>query len=98
MKICLSSCPSDSPFSDAGLCTSRCSSGSYSNLQGVLTCQASCNQLYIFNASNSNSKLCVSVCEALSVVDGNMCTDKCSSALPYNDSKICSNKCTSGAY
>ncbi|CAL6006145.1 Conserved_hypothetical protein [Hexamita inflata] len=99
-KKCLSSCPSDSPFSDAGLCTSRCSSGSYSNLQGVLTCQASCNQLYIFNASNSNSKLCVSVCSSNQIQKGYECISNqgCPTDQPYNDSKICSNKCASGAY
>ncbi|CAL6017872.1 Cathepsin_L [Hexamita inflata] len=80
---CLSSCPSAAPFNDSTACVARCSSGAYLAAGSNLTCVSSCTEIYIKNASNSNSKQCLS---------------SCPDATPYYETGACVVKCSTGAY
>ncbi|CAL5992405.1 Cathepsin_L [Hexamita inflata] len=98
-KQCLTTCPTTNPYSDAGLCSVRCSSGSYANVSGVFTCQASCTQFYVINVSNQNSQQCVTVCPVQYFIIGQLCTSSCPAEIPYNSSATtCVAKCATGAY
>ncbi|CAL6030959.1 Cathepsin_L [Hexamita inflata] len=79
---CLQFCPSDAPYSDAGLCSLRCISGAYSIIDNQYICQDSCS-LFITNISNQNSKQCIKFCPL---------------AAPYYDPGSCSVSCTSGYF
>ncbi|CAL6017974.1 Cathepsin_L [Hexamita inflata] len=84
-KQCITTCPEAIPYYETGACVSRCTSGSYQVINGqdqTIFCQDSCT-LYLINASNSNSKQCLS---------------KCPTTAPYSESGLCSIRCPSGAY
>ncbi|CAL5975126.1 Cathepsin_L [Hexamita inflata] len=96
---CLSACQAATPYSDAGLCTARCASGAYANVSGILTCQATCTQFYVVNATNSNSQQCMTACPTAYFIIGKLCSATCPTATPYNDSATtCITKCATGAY
>ncbi|CAL6000225.1 Cathepsin_L [Hexamita inflata] len=96
---CLSACPTTTPYIDVRLCADRCASGAYASVSGVLTCQASCTQFYILNATNSNSKQCMAACPTAYFIFGQQCSATCPAATPYNDSATtCVSKCATGAY
>ncbi|CAL6048345.1 Cathepsin_L [Hexamita inflata] len=76
-KRCLSSCIGATPYSTSGLCSARCSSGTYSLVSGVLTCQASCPTLFVTNTTNNYSKQCVAACSSTQVLSGSECKPKC---------------------
>ncbi|CAL6086332.1 Cathepsin_L [Hexamita inflata] len=97
-KTCLTSCPANIPFSDAGLCSARCTSGAYSNATGPLICQDSCLEFFFVNTTNDNSRLCLSVCPATQMTNGKECVFVCPAATPYNDSFNCVDLCASKAY
>ncbi|CAL5991158.1 Conserved_hypothetical protein [Hexamita inflata] len=77
-QLCKSSCPASKPFYDAskncsatctmfvetnGQCVAHCSSGIYSVVSSIKTCQtADCTGNFVINASDSNSKQCVTQC------------------------------------
>ncbi|CAL6107090.1 Cathepsin_L [Hexamita inflata] len=79
---CLSSCPSAAPFNDSTACVARCSSGAYLAAGSNLTCVSSCTEIYVTNASNSNSKQCLS---------------SCPDATPYYETGACVVSVTIGA-
>ncbi|CAL6031001.1 proprotein_convertase subtilisin/kexin type 5 isoform X1 [Hexamita inflata] len=97
-KQCLPSCPATTPYSDAGLCSSRCVSGNYSSSTGSLICQGACAKFFVTNASNSNSKQCVDSCQAGQVTSSQECLSACPAIAPFNDSTACVGRCVSGAY
>ncbi|CAL6019289.1 Cathepsin_L [Hexamita inflata] len=97
-QTCLASCPSNFPFSDAGLCSARCTSGAYSNATGPLICQDSCLDFFFVNTTNDNSKLCLSVCPTTQMTNGKECGFVCPAATPFNDSFNCVDLCASKAY
>ncbi|CAL6019273.1 Cathepsin_L [Hexamita inflata] len=79
------SCTVDSPYFDGTACASRCSSGSYNTIPNNVqpfVCVPSCT-FYVLNASNADSKTCLSSCPA---------------SIPFSDSGLCSARCASGAY
>ncbi|CAL6018932.1 proprotein_convertase subtilisin/kexin type 5 isoform X1 [Hexamita inflata] len=80
---CLSKCPDELPYSDAGLCSERCASGNYSSDSGSFVCQGECLKFFVTNSSNANSKQCIT---------------KCPDATPYYETGACVEKCTSGSY
>ncbi|CAL6110357.1 Conserved_hypothetical protein [Hexamita inflata] len=77
-KLCMSSCPASKPYYDGskncsatctmfvetnGQCVAHCSSGIYSIVSSIKTCQvANCAGNFVINASDSNSKQCVTQC------------------------------------
>ncbi|CAL6018720.1 Cathepsin_L [Hexamita inflata] len=98
-KQCLSSCPSDAPYSDAGLCSARCTSGNYSNSTGSFVCQGACANYFIINASNSNSKQCVDSCPQGQTPSNQQCTpNDCPADTPYIQLSSCVSRCSTGAY
>ncbi|CAL6019505.1 Cathepsin_L [Hexamita inflata] len=100
-KECVASCPTTIPFNDTLACAARCASGAYSivsNQAQTLVCQASCASNFITNASNGNSKQCVSTCPTPLVVSSKECLKTCPSAAPYSDASACVAKCSSAAY
>ncbi|CAL6019537.1 Cathepsin_L [Hexamita inflata] len=100
-KECVASCPTAIPFNDTSACAARCASGAYSivsNQAQTLVCQASCAADFITNASNGNSKQCVSTCPTPLVVSSKECLKTCPSAAPYSDASACVAKCSSAAY
>ncbi|CAL5978782.1 Conserved_hypothetical protein [Hexamita inflata] len=97
-KQCLSSCPSVTPYSDSGLCSSRCTSGNYKNSNNILTCQLLCSGLFIVNISNANSKQCVDSCPFTQVSYLQECVSGCPPAAPYNESSTCVLRCSTGVY
>ncbi|CAL5999050.1 Conserved_hypothetical protein [Hexamita inflata] len=52
-KQCFNQCPSDTPYSNSGLCSTTCTSGYYVNSQGFLLCQATPCQMYVLNTTSS---------------------------------------------
>ncbi|CAL5983503.1 Cathepsin_L [Hexamita inflata] len=72
-KQCLASCLGATPYSTAGLCSARCSTGMYSLVSGVLTCQSSCPKYFVTNTTNSNSKQCVTACTSTQTLNGTEC-------------------------
>ncbi|CAL6030831.1 Conserved_hypothetical protein [Hexamita inflata] len=97
-KQCLSSCPSDSPYSDAGLCSARCTSGNYSNSTGSFVCQDACANYFIVNASNLNSKQCVDSCPQGQTPSNQQCVGGCTTDAPYKEASSCVARCSTGAY
>ncbi|CAL6018844.1 Cathepsin_L [Hexamita inflata] len=81
-KQCLSQCPTTAPYSESGLCSIRCPSGSYAIIDNINICQPLCLNYYVTNAS-SDSKICV---------------DSCPASLPFSDSGLCTTRCQSSAY
>ncbi|CAL6058172.1 Cathepsin_L [Hexamita inflata] len=81
-KVCVTSCPSDAPYSDGGSCIAKCSSGYYQNISSVLTCQAACS-LYVINVTNGNTKQCVT---------------SCPSTAQFSDAGSCIATCSTGYY
>ncbi|CAL5977273.1 cellulase_1 [Hexamita inflata] len=57
----VATCSSLNPFMNDGKCIKLCSSGYYSIVSSVLTCQVTCS-LYYVNITNGNQKQCVSQC------------------------------------
>ncbi|CAL6018910.1 Conserved_hypothetical protein [Hexamita inflata] len=95
---CLSKCPDELPYSDAGLCSERCASGNYSSDSGSFVCQGECLKFFVTNSSNANSKQCVDSCGQDQVVDNQECLSSCPSATPYKESASCVARCSTGAY
>ncbi|CAL6083312.1 Conserved_hypothetical protein [Hexamita inflata] len=82
---CIAACPPETPYYEPGACQVKCSSGFYELHPGAvqeLVCAASC-PIYLVNASNDNSKQCVS---------------NCSDAAPYSDAGSCVGRCPTAAY
>ncbi|CAL6081504.1 VSP [Hexamita inflata] len=82
---CIAACPPETPYYEPGACQVKCTSGFYVLHPGAvqeLVCAASC-PIYLVNASNDNSKQCVS---------------NCSDAAPYSDAGSCVGRCPTAAY
>ncbi|CAL6017994.1 Cathepsin_L [Hexamita inflata] len=95
---CLSKCPDELPYSDAGLCSERCVSGNYSSDSGAFVCQGECLKFFVTNSSNSNSKQCMDSCQAGQVTSSQECLSACPAIAPFNDSTVCVGRCATGAY
>ncbi|CAL6086388.1 Cathepsin_L [Hexamita inflata] len=95
---CLATCSGTTPYSDNFLCSARCTSGAYSNVSGLLTCQDSCTELFVTNKTNGNSKQCVSACASGQVIYLKECLVKCPTAAQYNESSLCVEQCASKSY
>ncbi|CAL6101282.1 Cathepsin_L [Hexamita inflata] len=76
-------CDAAAPYYEASTCVVRCSSGAYQTKEANMICVPSCPDMFVYNASNQNSKQCIT-----------LCPDK----VPYYETGACVSKCTSGAY
>ncbi|CAL6034555.1 Cathepsin_L [Hexamita inflata] len=97
-KQCFSKCPDYAPYSNTGSCVVRCSSGAYlafPTQNQILQCQIGC-VYYVLNASNQNSKQCLSTCpDTLLYSDNGLCSSRCSSGAYFNSNNIftCTSSC-----
>ncbi|CAL6030993.1 Cathepsin_L [Hexamita inflata] len=89
VMTCVLTCPDSLPYVEASnQCVARCSSGFYDNI----TCVDSCN-LYLFNASNGNSRQCIQACAAdVPYYEPGKCVVRCSSGA-YNSIFVCVESC-----
>ncbi|CAL6086296.1 Cathepsin_L [Hexamita inflata] len=97
-KQCVTACPSTSPYNDSLSCSARCASGAYTNAANILTCQASCPDFFVTNATNQNSVQCVAQCTAAQMTNGKECVLVCPATSSFNNSLNCVSRCASGAY
>ncbi|CAL6018894.1 Cathepsin_L [Hexamita inflata] len=89
---CLAQCPSGTPYSDSGLCVSRCSSGNYQIINSAYICQATCTY-YVVNITNGNSHQCLTQCpSAYPFAESGLCVAHCSTNA-YNPQFICQSSC-----
>ncbi|CAL6074432.1 1 [Hexamita inflata] len=72
----VATCSSLIPFMNEGKCIKQCSSGYYSIVSSVFTCQPACS-LYFLNTTNGNAKQCVTQCPSIAPQkDGQQCVTK----------------------
>ncbi|CAL6006788.1 Cathepsin_L [Hexamita inflata] len=77
-KRCFSQYPPDLPYSESGMCSARCSSGSYSNMKNTKICQNQCTSYHFTNTTNENSLFCLESCiDPYNFVDGIECREWC---------------------
>ncbi|CAL6060750.1 Cathepsin_L [Hexamita inflata] len=89
-KQCFEQCPTNLPYSDNGQCSSRCTSGIYQNISGILICQMSCQNYAIINESNQNSYYCVDICRSPhNFKDGKICKQSCQFYKQIDNSEVC---------
>ncbi|CAL6030682.1 putative [Hexamita inflata] len=77
-KQCVDACPAETPYYKKGICSANCSSGAYSLIKDVLTCQSSC-KVYVMNET-INSKQCLKTCPAEQpFLTSGLCSAHCAS-------------------
>ncbi|CAL6021756.1 Hypothetical_protein [Hexamita inflata] len=73
-NICVNSCPGSNPYIENSICVSRCASGAYSDFK----CLQFCEDHYIVNTTNLDSKQCYTFCPAShNFLDGKQCVQSC---------------------